>query len=235
MELGLWIAGPVWAHWAQAPRVSRFAVDISSAVRPRESVVLDEDGVAEHLLRTPRWVRTSRGLYVPRGTSRTPAQRILSAAALMPSGAVLGGWAAGHVHGVDLLDGLDRHGEEIPVEVLLPPGLHRLDVPGVHYRRAGLDRAEVVVAGDLLVTPPLRTAVDLACWAGSVVEATVALDLLLAAGLSQTSCRASLSRGDAVPSRRGKRSSSPGPGPAAQARPGFDCCTWRRPAQRRCC
>ena len=146
---------------------------MTSAFRPRESAVLDEDGVAEHTLRTPRWERTNRGLYVPAGTARTTTQRVLTAAALLPPRGVIGGWAAVHVHGVDLLDGLDPARAELDVDVLLPPDLHRLDVPGVAYRRATFSPGEVVVVRDLPVTSLLRTAVDLACWAGSVVEATV--------------------------------------------------------------
>lgn len=170
--------------------VSRFSRDLVRVVPPRESAVLDEDGVAEHLLRTSRYDRTSRGLYVPGGTTRSPAQRIVCAAALLPRGAAIGGWAAGHVHGADLLDGLDRHRAELPVDVLLPPGLHRLALAGVRYRRVALGPDDAVWHGDLRVTSPLRTAVDLACWAGSTVEATVVLDLMLGAGLGLEELRA---------------------------------------------
>lgn len=156
------------------------------AVHPRESAVLDEDGVGGHLLRTARWERTSRGLYVPAGVSRTAAQRILAAAALLPPRAVIGGWAAAHVHGVDLVDGRDRTGAELDVDVLLPGSLHRLDVPGVAYRRTALRPGEVVVVHDLPVTSLLRTAIDLACGADSVTEATVCLDRCLQAGLTPT-------------------------------------------------
>ena len=139
--------------------------------------------MAPHLLRTRRWERTSRGLYVAEGTQRSAAQRILAAAALLPADAVVGGWAAAHVHGVDLLDGVDSGGQELPIDALLPPGLHRQHVPGLRYRRALLVRGERVLVGDLPVTSPARTAVDLACWAPSSVEATARLDLLLTAGV----------------------------------------------------
>ena len=175
--------------------MSRFSADLETVVRPREAAVLDEDGVAEHLLRTPRWERTARGLYVPAGAGRTAAQRIVSAAALLPRDAVIGGWAAGHVHGADLLDGLDHQREELDVDVLLPPGLHRLDVPGVAYRRASLGRGETTSVHDLQVTSLLRTAVDLACWATSLTEATVQLDLCLQAGLSRAELTAGAPKG----------------------------------------
>ena len=122
---------------------------MASAVRPRESVVLDEDGVAEHTLRTSRWERTHRGLYVPAGTARTTTQRVVAAAALVPTRGAIGGWAAAHVHGADHLDGLDPTGAELDVDVLLPPDLHRLDVPGIAYRRASFGPGEVRVVHDL--------------------------------------------------------------------------------------
>jgi hypothetical protein len=79
-----------------------------------------------------------------------------------------------------------------------------LDVPGIEYRRAALRPGEVDVVHDLPVTSLLRTAVDLACWAGSVTEATVCLDLLLRAGLAQAALAAGAPQGrrGAVPARK---------------------------------
>lgn len=175
--------------------MTRFERDLADAVRPREAAVLDEDGVAPHVLRTRRWERTSRGLYVLAGIRRSAAQRIVAAAALLPPDGVIGGWAAAHVHGVDLLDGLGRRGEELPVDVLLPPGLHRQHLPGVRYRRATFARGERVEVEGLPVTSRARTAVDLACAASSTTEATVLLDLLVAAGLRPEELEAVALRG----------------------------------------
>jgi hypothetical protein len=177
-------------------RMHRFVEEVSAARRPLEAAVLDEGGVAEHLLRTSRWERTSRGLYLPAGSGRSATQRIVSAAALLPRDGLVGGWAAGYVQGADHLDGCDRQRHELPVDVLLPPGLHRLPVPGIAYRRASLGPGDATVVHDLPVTSLLRTAVDLACWADSVTEATVCLDLLLQAGLDLTAL------GSAVPAGR---------------------------------
>ena len=182
-------------HRGDDRRMSKFVDDLTVAVRPRESAVLDEDGIAEHLLRTSRWERTSRGLYVPAGVSRTAAQRIVAAAALLPAHGVIGGWAAAHVRGVEFMDGLDGHQNELGVDVLLPPGLHRLDVAGVEYRRASLRPGEITLVHDLPITSLVRTAIDLACWAESLTEATVALDLCLQAGLTLTELGAAAPRG----------------------------------------
>ena len=176
--------------------MTRFADELEAAFRPRENAVLDEDGVDPYLLRTSRWRRTSRGLYVPGDVEQTATQRIVSAAALMPPGGVIGGWAAARVHGAEFQDGLDERGAERAVDVLLPGGLHRLDVPGVAYRRASLGWGDTCLVNDFLVTTPVRTAVDLACWARSVTGATVQLDLLLEAGLPLNDLRR------AAPSRR---------------------------------
>lgn len=175
--------------------MARFNADVQTTLRPREATVLDEDGVAEHLLRTTRWERTSRGLYVPAGANRTAAQRIVAAGALLPTRGVIGGWAAAHVLGADYMDGLDARRNERDVDVLLPPGLHRQDVPGISYRRASFHPGDVSVVHDLPVTSLLRTAVDLACWAGSVTEATVCLDLMLQAGLTRTELMAGAPHG----------------------------------------
>jgi len=137
-----------------------------------------------HTLEGPRWRRTSRGFYLPStDVPPTPTQRIVSAASILPDGAVIGGWAAAFAHGVDLLDGLDDHTmQPRPISVHLPPGLHRHDVTGLQYRQSDAGVEPALVAG-IPVTPPLRTAVDLARWASNLTEAVVALDLVLGAGL----------------------------------------------------
>lgn len=110
-----------------------------------------------------------------------PTQRILDARAAIPPGALLAGWAAAYVHGIDALDGLDHLTmKPLPVPVLLPPGLHRQNTPGIRYRQSTRR-----VRGDLIegipVTMLLRTAYDLAREAQDLTEAVVALDAILAA------------------------------------------------------
>ncbi|HEY0237863.1 MAG TPA: hypothetical protein VGC37_04385 [Friedmanniella sp.] len=191
--------------------MGRFSEELGSAVRPLETVVLDGYGVAKHELATSRWRRSSRGLYVPGDAPESVAQRIVCAAAAMPDDAAIGGWAAAHVDGADL-DGRDRQLRNLPVDVLLPPGLHRQQVPGIAYRRAALAAGEVRTVGDLRLTSPLRTAVDLACWAPSLTEAVVLLDLLLRAGLSREALMASApkDRRGAVQARRAIALARPG-------------------------
>ena len=191
--------------------MGRFFDEIGSTVRPLETAVLDGYGVAKHELATRRWRRSSRGLYVPGNAPESTAQRIVSAAAAMPDEAVIGGWAAAHVDGADL-DGRDRQLRDLPVDVLLPPGLHRRSVPGIAYRRAAVAGEEVRTVGDLRLTSPLRTAVDLACWAPSLTEAVVLLDLMLRAGLCPEALAAAApkDRRGAVQARRAVALARPG-------------------------
>ncbi|MBP2416367.1 hypothetical protein ACFFOM_06500 [Microlunatus capsulatus] len=164
--------------------MGRFQRELRSAVAPRAARDLLGTGATRHVLDGPRWRRATRGFYVPTAeVALTPTQRILDAASALPPGAVIGGWAAAFVQGVDLMDGLDDHTlRPRPVPVHLPPGLHRRDSAQLRYHQAREEVASVVVAG-LRVTSAVRTAVDLARWAPDVTEAVVALDLLLAAGL----------------------------------------------------
>ena len=98
----------------------------------------------------------------------------------MPPGALIAGWAAAYVHGVDAFDGLDHLTFKLlPVPVLLPPGLHRKSTPAIHYRQCTRRIRGDVIEG-IPVTMLLRTAYDLAREATDLTEAVVALDAILA-------------------------------------------------------
>lgn len=114
----------------------------------------------------------------------TPAQRIVEAAAVLPPGAAISGWAAAYACGADLLDGLDDLTmQPLPVTICLPPGLHRSQTPSLRYVQRRLDDTEVTLRPGIPVTRPLRTAFDLVMDAPDLTEAVVALDATLAAGL----------------------------------------------------
>lgn len=137
-------------------------------------------------MRGSRYERTAPGFYRRRPddmSAVSTTQRILDARASMPAGALIAGWAAAYVHGVDTLDGLDDFTmAPLPVPVLLPPGLHRQDTQGVHYVQSKHPARRQVVE-EVPVTALMRTAVDLARHAPNVTEATVALDAFLGARL----------------------------------------------------
>lgn len=77
----------------------------------------------------PRWRRTSHGLHVPVTAERTVEQRIIEAAARLPVGAMLTGWAALRLARAAYFDG---RGTDVPV---LLPHTSRIRAPGVRVTR----------------------------------------------------------------------------------------------------
>ena len=139
--------------------------------------------MSKHLLDGPTWRRTSPGLYVPADVGVSPEQRIAEAAAQMPPGSALGGWASGYAAGATMLDGLDAQLRPLPVVMCIPRQLHRTTIPGVRHVRQVLSDDELVEHDGVTFVSPLRTASDLARWAPDLDEAVVALDVLLAASI----------------------------------------------------
>jgi hypothetical protein len=98
-------------------------------------------GVGRGALQGAGYKRIARGYYrraLDEMDRRiTPTQRIVDARIALPDRALIAGWAAAFVHGVDALDGLDDHTlRPLPVPVLLPPGLHRVSTEAIHYRQS---------------------------------------------------------------------------------------------------
>lgn len=165
--------------------MTRFADERSAAVNPTKAEVLRATGITPRVLRGSKWQRTSYGYYLkPDQRPATPTQRITEAASLLPTGGVIGGWAAAYALGADFLDGLnDFTMQPQPIPVYLPPGQHRRSTPGIDYRQNRIQPAEVVDRAGVPVLAALPTALDLACRAPTLTEAVVALDAMLTAGL----------------------------------------------------
>ncbi len=111
----------------------------AAAVRPRRRAPGDPEGPSRADVRAGRWVRTSRGLYVPRGVDRTaPVQRILEAGAVLPDSpsAAVTGWAALRWLGAEWLDGLAPGGVLVEVDLVTTVRDIR-PRPGVRCRRSG--------------------------------------------------------------------------------------------------
>lgn len=136
-------------------------------------------------LRGTSWRSSSHGLFVPANTPDTPSQRIVEAAARLPGYGAVGGWAAAYWSGAGFLDG---GGAVAPAPVLLCVGDrgHIRPSPGVTVCRARMTPTDMCELHGLHVTTPVRTAFDGARLASSLVEATVFLDMMLAAGLLST-------------------------------------------------
>ena len=168
--------------------MSRFDRELDFALPVRTLQQWANQGVRRGSLQGDRYARVGYGYYrrTPDDGVVTATQRILDARASMPAGALIAGWAAAYVHGVDALDGLDDHTlTPLPVPVLLPPRQHREHAHGIRYQQTKRPiRGELV--HDIPVTMRLRTALDLARSAPTLTESVVPLDAFLGARLLTT-------------------------------------------------
>lgn len=148
-------------------------------------------------LGTPPWTSPHHGYHRRAGLRDPVRQRIVDAAAVLPHGGAIGGWAAAYLYGVTDLDG---HGQ--PVIAILPP--HRtITRCGIDAMRAALEFDDVTVKGGVPCTTEVRTAFDVMRLAPSLVEAVVAGDCALRAGLC--SVEEVLGYAGTHPRRRGLR------------------------------
>jgi hypothetical protein len=140
---------------------------------------LMELGITEGQLRGPGWRSPFHGIHAPvTGELLSTLQRIYDAAALLPPGGVLGGWAAAYLHGATDLDGKGWSGLETqPVVAMVPIASRLRRRDAVTYVRADLsDQLRDEVDG-IPVTSRIRTAFDLARWS-QPEDAVVALDTM---------------------------------------------------------
>src|SRR5690625_4309311 len=153
---------PVALPSADAGRVpgrSDVERDFAAAQPPLNADELQQLGIGRGALQGPSWRQVARGLHTPAIEQVTVAQRIVDAAAQLPMGAAIGGWAAAYVGGVDQLDGTDpRTGKEEPVDCV--GGLKRRSTGRIRYRRSELAVGEVTEQYAIPVTTAVRTALD---------------------------------------------------------------------------
>lgn len=150
-----------------------------------ETFAGDSRRPSRHEISGPLWRRPHRGVVAWFGLDENePVQRVLSAAAALP-GVPLGTWAAALVHGAQDVDGEGPDGKHLPVVFCPGTSGARARRPGLEPLRSALSAGDVVTAGGVLVTSPVRTAFDLARTAGSLADAVADVDALLRA----TSCR----------------------------------------------
>src|SRR5438067_783340 len=132
-------------------------------------------GLTWESLQTRVWRRMSRGQYAWTGL-RHDVELILRAVdKRLPERAAFSVRTAAWIHGLDVLPCE-------PIEVTVPRELAVRSRSGVRLRRASLPDRGVTIRRGFRVTTPLRTACDLGSCADTV-EATVALDMALHAGL----------------------------------------------------
>ena len=141
-----------------------------------------ETGPTPHQARGPYWRRTSHGFYVPVAAPDLPEQRILEQSVRLPSGAAITGWAGCRLHGGNFFDGLAPDGvTELPVPLALGRGgnIRRDERIEVDYLPLAAD--EVVVRHGIRVVVPARATFDAMRFAEDAREATVALEMSVAA------------------------------------------------------
>nr|WP_246407091.1 DUF559 domain-containing protein [Modestobacter versicolor] len=130
-------------------------------------------------LRSSAWRRLREDVYADAEQPDTHRLHARGACLVMPAGAALGGRTAAELHGL-----VDVAPVDLPVEVVLPPGVRWHPQPGLVVRTAPLD-GDVVGRGPWLRwTSGVRTAVDLAR-REPPVEAVVLVDRLVHAGVAE--------------------------------------------------
>jgi hypothetical protein len=143
-------------------------------------------GVSPAALRSRRFRRVAHGWYAPAGEDPTTGYtRILDAAALIPPGGTLGGWAAAHLLGASELDGRCSVTRRLlPIPIFVPPKSGMRPHAGVIVRRSQVRDDERCEVDGIPVTAPTRTGSDLARTPG-LEQAVATVDTLLRAGVVQ--------------------------------------------------
>jgi hypothetical protein len=121
-------------------------------------------------LRTSRWLRLFRDVYVRSDAKVTHVMRCRAASLVVPATAAISGRSAACLHGFDAANA------DEPVEVTVDRQIRPRS--GMSVRRAELPPADVVRLGGLRVTTVVRTAFDIAR-SVELESAVVAVDALL--------------------------------------------------------
>ena len=144
-------------------------------------------GVSMAELSGPLWRAPSHGVRMWDGLAADdPVVRIRVVAATLPSDAVITGWAAAYLLGVQWLDGRDLTTSDdalLDVVVLRNRDRPPLRRRGLRTLRSAVDVEDVVMADGLCVTHPVRTAFEL-LRSLPLVEAVASVDAMLTAGLT---------------------------------------------------
>lgn len=143
----------------------------------------------------PRWRTSSHGLFVPAGVPQTAEQRILEAAARLPPGGMVTGWAALRLAGAAYFDGIAPDGRTtLDVPVLLPHA-SRIRGPGVVVVRTRRPLPDAVLRYGIPCAPSDVALLHELRRAASPRRAGVMVDMALAARTVQPAVLRALARG----------------------------------------
>lgn len=189
-------------------RRTRPQIPSDFASRPRSTRDWRASGVSPGELRGELWTPLLRGAHGFLTTDPgDPMTRILAVTEVMPTQAVLGGWAALHWLGVNAMDGRTGPGGRSlqPVTVCIGPTGRIRPRLGLDVDRSTLLPLDIACHRGVLVTGPERSCLDLSRRFG-IEEGLVAADAAVRAGLTtrerlaEALCRLTGMRG--VPSAR---------------------------------
>lgn len=127
----------------------------------------------------PFWRASSHGLYVPSEVDpAVPEQRIVEAAAVLPSYGGVTGWAGLRWGGATWFEGVARGGELRPV-VLAVMHTEIRNQPGILVTSERLPPRDLIVVDDLAVTSHVRSVCYEMRYARSERDAVVILDMAM--------------------------------------------------------
>lgn len=134
-------------------------------------------GPTSNQARGPRWRRSSQGLFVPTEVDASVVeQRIVEAAAVLPVGGGVTGWAALRWMGGFWFDGARGDGTPLPVDLASGPGKVRHQ-DGIRISEEFVRTGEVTGVDGMPVTSAVRSVCFLMRHARDLRAAVVALDL----------------------------------------------------------
>jgi hypothetical protein len=137
--------------------------------------------------RGPRWRRTSRGLYVPAGVDgEVVEQRIVEAAAVLPSVGGVTGWAALRWCGAGWFSGLLGDGFTPAPVTLVTCYADIRPQPGIAVSAERMNSRDFVMIDGVRVTHPARSVLFEMRYAGTVEDAVVAADMAMQADLTSS-------------------------------------------------
>lgn len=161
-------------------------MDRESLEHAHSSAELRELGLPRGQTRSQTWRHPFRGVARVGEIDRLdPIARVVDVLPLTDGRAALGGWAACRWQGVRLLDGRNRYDVPVPLSVHPLTGQLRKR-PGLSVNRRAVHPYELTRFDDVCVTTLPRAAYDSALDACDVMEALVAIEMVVSTVVDQS-------------------------------------------------
>lgn len=162
----------------QQPRSLEFQPNRAGLVAPVRIDPAGRSGPTPGQANGPRWRRSSYGLYVPAAVDATRVeQRILEAAAVLPSYGGVTGWAALRWCGASWFSGLTLGGRAALAVWLATGPCDVRRQGGIEISAERLDPSDLMTLDGLRITTPVRSTCFEMRYVGDVRRAVVAADM----------------------------------------------------------